>query len=147
MVPLARVEPGAAQAAPRSSVRQINFGRFGASVGAIPGRKPGETQSISSHIRKNLRPLDVMNLGAVREITREIVPQPIRGPRADRRLERRSVARNPEEIRFKALVATIQQRDAADRRATNWERAFFRLAWTAGTASAALVLAWLKGWV
>ena len=86
---------------------------------------------------KGLRLLRPMGLRADRsKMTTEMVPQ---------RISRRIVAENPDGTRFEALVATIQQRDAADRRATRWERAFFALAWIAGTGSVACVLAWMKG--
>lgn len=85
---------------------------------------------MSTRTGRGLRLVDEMNLGADRTTTIE---------------RRRLPARDPEEIRFEALVATIIQRDAADRRARLWERGFFMLAWIAGTTTIGLLLACLKG--
>jgi hypothetical protein len=145
MVPLALAKAPAAKAVSRASVQQITLCGCGASSGAIAGRKQGETKTMFTRTRKDLRLVDEMNLGADRTIATGIVPQRISGPGADRMLVRRIVAKDPEEMRFEALVATIQQRDAADRRATLWERAFFLMAWIAGAAGVAIVLAWMKG--
>jgi hypothetical protein len=90
---------------------------------AIAGRKQGEIQTMSSLKlgRENLRLINHRNSGADRQMAAE------------------------NNLHFEALVATIRQRDAADGRATFWQRAFFRLAWIASAASAAVVLVWMKG--
>jgi hypothetical protein len=118
-------------------VQQITLFGCVASSEAIADRKQGETNTMFTRTGRVLRLVDEMELGADRKMTTEIVPL--------RMLGRRIVARDPEEIRFEALVATIRQRDAAEGRATWWERAFFMLVWVAGTSSVAFLLAWMKG--
>jgi len=94
---------------------------------------------------KGLRLVTQMDFGANRRMASGIFSQRISRLRTHGMLQHRMVTGGNDAIRFEALVATIQQRDAADERATFWKRAFFVLAWTAGTASVTLAMAWLKG--
>jgi hypothetical protein len=63
----------------------------------------------------------------------------------ERALRGRMGRQDQKAVQFDSLVATIQQREAAEERAMLWQRAFFTMAWITGTAVVAIVLEWMKG--